>query len=78
MADLKSDITTALKSTSMADVANSGARALRSVESGLGNALNKGKKFVSDHTPESLKDIYRDARGYRVRPRTQARSQTRK
>jgi hypothetical protein len=73
MADLKS----ALRDTSMADVANTGARVMRSAENTLQGAVATGRKFVSDHTPEGVKQVYRDLRGYKnAPPPVTKRSQT--
>lgn len=74
MADLKDDVKHALTQTSVSDVVSAGSRAMRKVESGLHSGLSKARKFVSDRVPESVKSAYREARGYRVRPRTQTRS----
>jgi predicted transcriptional regulator len=67
MADLLSDVKSKLQTTSMADVANTAGRAVDSVERGLRGAVDSGKKFIRTHTPESVKALYRDARGYTVR-----------
>lgn len=71
MADLKDDIKTTLQTTSMSDVVTAGRRALDSAERGIHSGLSKARRFVSERTPESLKQMYREARGY-----TNKRSQT--
>jgi hypothetical protein len=73
VADLISDVKSKLSTTSMSDVVDAGARGLRSMERGLQSGLAKGKKFLSDHTPDSVKELYRSERGYTVKPRSQTR-----
>ncbi len=73
MADLISDVKSKLSTTSMSDVVDSASRGLRSMESSLSSGVSKAKKFVGDHIPDSVKNIYRSERGY-----TTKRSQTRK